>query len=250
MVALIQKAQANKRIGPNVKYTKIKSPPKKKKSPKRKKKSPKKKGRKLIVKMNFPKGKSEYQDAGHSGDSESPKRRSPRLSPQGPIGASRTDDTSLSSAGSSFSHTIIAPKSSSSATVFEPASPFAPTHTSTTKAPTKKKGKYICKYCGLGFRSEDNLFRHEMTTHLDPEGYKEGRSDFAGRTGVRLVSPRTSPTSPPRRKREKYDCQFCLDSFPTREQRDMHEVNKHNAWLHHPSFLAPKLPDRIFSYDW
>ena len=114
----------------------------------------------------------------------------------------------------------------------------------------KKKGKYICKYCGLGLRSEDNLFRHEMTAHLDPEGYKEGRLDFAGRTGARLVSPRTSPTSRPRRKSEKYHCQFCLDSFPTREQRDMHEVNKHNAWLHHPSFLAPKLPDRIFSYDW
>ena len=41
MVALNQEAQANKRKGPNVKYTKRKSPPKKKKSPpKRKKKSP------------------------------------------------------------------------------------------------------------------------------------------------------------------------------------------------------------------
>ena len=179
--------------------------------------------------MNFPKGKSEYHDAGHGGDFESPKRKSPRLSIQGPIGASRTDDTSLSSAGSSFSHTIIAPKSSSSATVFEPASPFAPTHTSSPKPPTKKKGKYVCKYCGLAFRSEDNLFRHEMTVHLDPEGYLHGRWARARQ----VPNPRTNPTSP-RRKREKYHCQFCLDSFPTKEQRDMHEVNKHNAWLYHP----------------
>ena len=207
MVALNQKAQQKflpgpstdlwrkgrniktKRKGPNIKYTKRKSPaakkipPKKKKSPKRKKKSPKKKGEKLTVKMNFPKGKKNtglvaitvghYHDSGESHMFESPKRRSPRLSPQG---ASRTDDTSLSSAGSSFSNTIIAPKSSSSSTVFEPASPFAPTHTSTAAPP---------------------------------------------------------------KKREKYHCSFCLDAFPTKAQRDMHEINKHNAWLYHPTFLSP-----------
>ena len=100
--------------------------------------------------MNFSKGKSEFHDAGHSPDFESPKRRrSPRHASKGPIGASRTDDTSLASAGSPFSHTIVAPKSSSSATLFEPASPFAPTHTSTAKPPAQKKGKYVCKYCGL-----------------------------------------------------------------------------------------------------
>ena len=104
--------------------------------------------------MNFPKRKSEYHDAGHCGDFESPKRRSPRLASQGPIGASRTDDTSLAAAESSFSHTIVAPKSSSSATVFEPASPFAPAHTSSPKPPTKKKGKYVCKYCGLAFTKD------------------------------------------------------------------------------------------------
>ena len=229
---------------------KKKSPPKKKKSTKRKKKSPKRKGQKLIVKINFPKRKkSEYHNAGHSGDFESPKRRSPRLASQAPIGASRTDDTSLPATGNPFSHTIVAPKSSSSATVFEPASPFAPTHTSTAK---QKKGKHVCPYCGTAFTKEENLKRHILTVHEDPEGYRHGRwtqGAWSPPTSPR-TTPRTSPTSPPRRKREKYHCKYCLDAFPTQEQRDMHEINKHNAWLLHPGFLAPKLPDRMFSHDW
>ena len=68
---------------------------------------------------------------------------------RGPIGASRTDDTALPSLSShagpiletslsSFSDTVIAPKSSSSSTVFEAATPFAPTHTSTAKTPPQK----------------------------------------------------------------------------------------------------------------
>ena len=65
---------------------------------------------------------------------------------RGPIGASRTDDTALPSLSSpvgsilgnslpAFSDTVIAPKSSSSSTVFEAATPFAPTHTTTVKPP-------------------------------------------------------------------------------------------------------------------
>ena len=139
--------------------------------------------------MGIPVG--QYHDEGHSSDFESPKtRRSPRLATSNaPIGASRTEDTSLGIARSPFSHTIVAPKSASSSTVFEPVSPFTPTVTSTAAAP-------------------------------------------------------------PRRKREKYHCKYCLDSFPTQEQRNMHEINKHNAWLMHPGFLAPKLPDTMFFHDW
>ena len=186
--------------------------------------------------------KSEYHDAGHSGDFES--SRSPRLAtPNAPIGASRTEDTSLGAAGSSFSHTVVAPKSSSSSTVFEPASPFAPTHTSTIKI-QKKGGKYICPYCGKGFKLASSIDHHILTTHEDPEGHRQGR--------YRDVLPDTSPDSPspPRRKREKYHCNYCFDAFPTQEQRDMHEINKHNAWLMHPGFLSPKLPDRLFFHDW
>ena len=149
--------------------------------------------------MNFPQGKSNrvaipvgnYHDPGETYLFESPKRKSPRLCPQGHIGASRTDDTSLSNvsspAGNSFSHTIIASKSSSSSTVFEPTSPFAPTHTSTAVPPKKK---------------------------------------------------------------EKYHCSFCLDAFPTKAERDIHEINQHNAWLYHPTFMSPNLPDRMTEHDW
>ena len=195
--------------------------------------------------MNFRKrGKeAEYHDAGHSGDFESPKRRSPRLdTTRPPIGASRTDDTSLSHAGTSFSHTIVAPKSSSSATVFEPASPFAPTHTSTARI-QKKGGKYICPYCGAAFTLKSSIDRHILTAHEDPEGYRHGRWSYGDiQTRIRRGGP-----SPPRRT---YQCQFCPEVFPTQEQRDMHEINKHNAWLYHPGFLTPKLPDRMVFHDW
>ena len=208
--------------------------------------------------MNFPKrDKTEYHDAGHSGDFESPKRRrSPRLATsQAPIGASRTEDTSLGAARSPFSHTIIAPKSADSSTVFEPVSPFTPTHTSTAK-PKKGKhpflqGKHVCPHCGAAFTQKVNLDRHILTAHEDPEGYRHGRWIPIGGNMVTTASPRTSPTSPPpRRKRENYHCKYCLDAFPSQEQRDMHEINKHNAWIIHPGFLAPKLPDTMFYHDW
>ena len=139
-------------------------PPKKKKSPPKKKKSPPKS---LMVRIPLTK------------INKTPPRISPNVvktpvketetlamlkanlaqqkakiaQQRGPIGASRTDDTALPSLSShagpiletslsSFSDTVIAPKSSSSSTVFEAATPFAPTHTSTAKTPPQKKRVY------------------------------------------------------------------------------------------------------------
>ena len=171
---------------------KKKSPPKKKKSPPKKKKSPPKS---LMVRIplakfhktpprispNVVKTPVKETETLAMLKANLAQQKAKIAQQRGPIGASRTDDTALPSLSShagpiletslsSFSDTVIAPKSSSSSTVFEAATPFAPTHTSTAKTPPQKKRVYKCRHCGATFHSAANRDRHELTSHVDPQG--------------------------------------------------------------------------------
>ena len=110
--------------------------------------------------MSFPRGKSE-RTAIPVGYFKDAKTYWENAQQKGPIRASRTSDTA--SPLSSCSDTVFAPKFSSS-TVFEPATPFAPTQTSTAALP-KKWEKYHCAFCLDAFPYTAQRDMHEINKH-------------------------------------------------------------------------------------
>ena len=185
-------------------------PPKKKKSPPKKKKSPPKSLRVRIPLAKIHKTPPRISPNVVKTPVKETKtlamlkanlaQQKARLAQQrGPIGASRTDDTALPSLSSpagpilgtslpSFSDTVIAPKSSSSSTVFEAATPFAPTHTSTAKPPPQKKRVYKCRYCEAAFSSPYTRGHHELTVHMDRKGWEAGKYPFNPSTEGNVLS--------------------------------------------------------------
>nr|XP_022307460.1 uncharacterized protein DKFZp434B061-like [Crassostrea virginica] len=179
---------------------------------------------------------------------------------RGPIGASRTDDTALPSLSSpvgpilgtslpSFSDTVIAPKSSSSSTVFEAATPFAPTHTSTAKPPPqKKRGWNSSSFCKSN-TPDDAITLYSSGEEFDTPVKKGPNIKYTARkTPILVETPKrkcpnikyTKRKSPPKKKSPKtktgrlFKCRVCGKAINKKMYRDVHEITEHgdaDAWL-------------------